>query len=102
MTKTSDQDAAGREGERLDEKATNRRGRKKTPRMTPKMRARIAALTMHARHPDAAKRNGRKGGRKAAENYRDGAKVWGVRMALKRWHGVPFEYNPQDNGDRHK
>jgi hypothetical protein len=47
---------------------------------------------MHARHPDAAKRNGRKGGRKTAEGYKDGPKVWARRMALARWHGVRFKY----------
>ena len=62
-----------------------------------RQRARLAALTMHARHPDAAKRNGRKGGRRTAENYKDGAKVWATRMAHARWHGVPFEYECDDS-----
>ena len=56
------------------------------------MRARLAALTMHARHPDAAKRNGRKGGQKTASNYKDGSKVWATRMSLARWHGIPLDY----------
>lgn len=61
-------------------------------RLDPRQRARLAALTMHARHPGAAKRNGRKGGRVTAENYKDGAKVWATRMAHARWHSLPFEY----------
>ncbi len=65
----------------------------KRNRLTPTMRARLAALTMHARDPQAATRNGRKGGNATANRYKDGPKVWAVRMALKRWHGVPFEYN---------
>lgn len=60
-------------------------------------RARLAALTMHARHPDAAKRNGRKGGRKTAEGYKDGAKVWAMRMALKRWRNISFDYERRDD-----
>lgn len=59
------------------------------------MRARLAALTMHARHPDAAKRNGRKGGRKTAANYKDGPKVWATRMALARWHRLSFDYHKE-------
>jgi len=59
------------------------------------MRARLAALTMHARDPGAANRNGRKGGRKTAESYKDGAR-WATRMALARWHRVPFEYRADD------
>jgi hypothetical protein len=69
-------------------------GRRRT-KLTPQMKARCAALTMHARYPDAAKRNGRKGGVTTASKYKDGRKVWAVRMALKRWHGVPFEYQAQ-------
>lgn len=65
---------------------------KDTRRLTPQMKTRLAALTMHARHPDAAKRNGRKGGKATASLYKDGPKVWAVRMALKRWRGVPFDY----------
>lgn len=65
--------------------------------LTPTMRARLAALTMHARDPGAARRNGRKGGKTTAERYKDGPKVWAVRMALKRWHGVPFDYDSGDN-----
>ena len=64
-------------------------------RLSPSQRARLAALTMHARHPDAAERNGRKGGRKTAENYKDGAKVWATRMAHARWHGLPFAYDSE-------
>jgi len=60
------------------------------------MRARLAALTMHARHPDAAKRNGRKGGRTTASHYKDGSRVWATRMALARWHGIPFAYEEDD------
>jgi hypothetical protein len=66
-------------------------------KLMPKMRARLAALTMHSRHPDAARRNGSKGGRTTASKYKDGRKVWAVRMALKRWHGVPFEYEASDD-----
>lgn len=62
-------------------------------RLSPSQRARLAALTMHARHPDAAKRNGRKGGRRTAESYKDGPRVWATRMAHARWHGVPFDYD---------
>lgn len=61
-------------------------------RLSPSMRARLAALTMHARHPDAASRNGRKGGRTTANNYKDGSRVWATRMALARWHKIPFQY----------
>ena len=50
---------------------------------------------MHARDPGAANRNGRKGGRKTAESYKDGAR-WATRMALARWHRVPFEYRADD------
>lgn len=50
-------------------------------KLTSIQRARLAALTMHSRHPDAAKKNGAKGGRKTANQYKDGSKVWAVRMA---------------------
>ncbi len=63
------------------------------PRLSPSQRGRLAALTMHARYPDAAKRNGRKGGRTTASNYKDGSKVWATRMAFARWHKVPFDYD---------
>jgi hypothetical protein len=61
-------------------------------KLTPNQRARLAALTMHARHPDAARKNGSRGGRRTASQYKDGSKVWAVRMAYKRWHNVEFEY----------
>ena len=68
-------------------------------RVSPSMRARLAAITMHARHPDAAKRNGRKGGQKTASNYKDGSKVWATRMALARWHDKPFHYEDGNNAE---
>ncbi|MEX2227566.1 MAG: hypothetical protein WEB52_14075 [Dehalococcoidia bacterium] len=74
-------------------RAANNDGRRS--QLSPSMRARLAALTMHARHPDAAKRNGRKGGQKTASNYKDGSKVWATRMALTRWHGLPFDYDKE-------
>jgi hypothetical protein len=63
------------------------------------MRARLAALTMHARDPEAAVRNGRKGGSTTFERYKDGKKVWAMRVALKRWHGVPFDYESRSESD---
>ena len=65
-----------------------------TKKLTSSQRARLAALTMHSRHPEAAKKNGSKGGRKTASQYKDGSKVWALRMAYKRWHGVEFDYAP--------
>ena len=79
-----------------DPDVVRRRGRPRRPRLDARQRARLAALTMHARHPGAAKRNGRKGGRKTAENYRDGAKVWATRMAHARWHGIRFDYEERE------
>ena len=67
----------------------------KTSKLTPSQRARLAALTIHSRHPDAARRNGAKGGRKTASAYEHGSKVWAVRMAYKRWHGVDFKYESE-------
>lgn len=80
-----------------NDERTARFGRRRRRRLNPSMRARLAALTMHVRHPDAARRNGRKGGRRTAENYKDGSKVWATRMALARWHGTPFNYD-KDSG----
>lgn len=68
-------------------------------KLTPQMRARLAALTMHARDPGAAKRNGRKGGQATANRYKDGPKVWAARMALKRWHGIEFDYGTDERKD---
>jgi hypothetical protein len=68
-------------------------------KLDPKTRARLAALTMHARHPNAAKRNGRKGGQATSTKYKDGPKVWAARMALKRWHGLPFDYESDRPGE---
>jgi hypothetical protein len=54
--------------------------------------ASLGASTMHARDPDAARRNGIMGGRTTADGYLDGKSAWGKRMALARWHGTPFDY----------
>jgi hypothetical protein len=54
--------------------------------------ASLGAVTMHARHPDAAKSNGSKGGERTAYGYADGPSAWARRMALARWHGLPFTY----------
>ena len=54
--------------------------------------ASLGATTLHARNPDAARRYGSKGGHKTAYNYVDGPSAWGKRLALARWHGVPFAY----------
>lgn len=70
---------------------------RRRPRLSASQRARLAALTMHARHPDAAKRNGRKGGRRTAKGYKDGSRVWALRMAHARWHGVPFDYDKEQS-----
>src|SRR3990172_10628896 len=56
--------------------------------------ASLGAITMHARRPGAARRNGAKGGIKTAQGFADGPSAWGKRMALARWHGVPFAYRP--------
>src|SRR5688572_21330854 len=56
--------------------------------------ASLAATTMHARHQQAARINGAKGGHKTAENFADGPSAWGKRMALARWHGVKLQYVP--------
>ena len=50
---------------------------------------------MHTAHPEAAKLNGAKGGRKTADSFVDGPKAWGVRMAAARWHGVKLHYAEQ-------
>jgi len=54
--------------------------------------ASLGATTLHARNPEAARRYGSKGGHKTAYNYVDGPSAWGKRLALARWHGVPFAY----------
>lgn len=54
--------------------------------------ASLGAAILHARNPDAARRNGSRGGRSTAYNFVDGPSGWGKRMALARWHGVPFAY----------
>jgi hypothetical protein len=54
--------------------------------------ASLGATILHARNPDAARRYGSRGGRKTAHGFVDGPSAWGKRMALARWHGVPFAY----------
>jgi len=60
------------------------------------MRRRAAALERHARDRDPetgksrlAVRAGRAGGQKTAEKH-GCPSAWGLRMALRRHHGVPF------------
>ena len=68
--------------------------RKPTPgnRDPRKVIASLGASTMHERHPDAARHNGAKGGEATAGGYADGRSAWARRMALARWHNVPFRY----------
>ena len=54
--------------------------------------ASLGATTLHARNPDAARRYGSRGGHKTAHGFVDGPSAWGKRMALARWHGLPFAY----------
>jgi len=56
-------------------------------------RAALAGATAHVRDPELAKRAGAAGGRATADRYRDGPSLWGRRMALCRWHGVPLPGN---------
>jgi hypothetical protein len=53
-------------------------------------RARLAALTLHQKRPNAAREAGRKGGFATAEKHPGGRKAWGLQMAMKRWYnGAP-------------
>jgi hypothetical protein len=55
---------------------------------------------MHARHPEAAKRNGAKGGQRTAHGYADGPSAWAKRMALARWHRLPFTYRRRSDASK--
>lgn len=63
------------------------------------MRRRAAMLERHeaARDADTGKSRiavaaGRLGGQRTAERH-GGGSAWGLRLALKRWHGIPIAKN---------
>src|SRR5437773_1768940 len=55
-------------------------------------RAKLAALTLHQKRPNAAREAGRKGGFATAEKHPGGRKAWGLQMAMKRWHNGAPQY----------
>jgi hypothetical protein len=60
-------------------------------------RAGLAGATAHIKDPDLARRAGSMGGRKTAGRFAEGPSNWGKRLALARWHQVPFEYATRDD-----
>jgi hypothetical protein len=58
-----------------------------------KLQATIAAHAMHAKHPEAAAVNGRRGADVTMEKY-GGPSLWGRQMAMRRWSGKRVSMQP--------
>jgi uncharacterized protein YfiM (DUF2279 family) len=57
-----------------------------------RLRAIRAAAAAHAKHPDLARRAGRKGGLRTSRNFAGGASAWGRAMAAASHSRSHFHY----------
>jgi hypothetical protein len=58
-----------------------------------RVRAASAAFAMHAKHPEAARINGRRGAQVTMARY-GGPTLWGEQMARRRWSGKRIQLQP--------